>query len=176
MNQLLLLRHAKSSHEDKTLIDYDRPLAKRGRKDCKKIGRWLAGENLIPDLVISSPAKRARQTALKVCKEIGYSPKKIQWDENVYDANVRDLLKILSTVEEDDTTVMLVGHHQGLESMILRLSNWADIPADPKLIPTCAIARLKIKDDWADIKKCEASLKSITRPRDLVGKKLRSCA
>ena len=174
MHQLLLLRHAKSAHKDKSLMDFDRPLAKRGRKDTVRIGRWLSDENLIPDLVISSPAKRARQTAKRVCKQVGIAADKIQWEDCVYDANVRTLLKMLTEVPEETGTVMLVGHHEGLETMILRMSRWADIPADSKLIPTCAVARLEIDGPWSEIKKCQARLRSITRPRGLA-QRPRSC-
>ena len=168
MHQLLLLRHAKSSHKDKSLIDFDRPLAKRGRKDSIRIGNWLKDHGLMPELIISSPAKRARQTVKRVCKSLDIDSASVQWEDCVYDANVRTLLKTLSEVPEEIDTVMLVGHHQGLESMILRMSRWSDIPADPKLIPTAAVAHLEIEGPWSDIRKCQASLKSIARPRNLV--------
>ena len=166
-HRLLLLRHAKSSHKDKALADYDRPLATRGRKDCRRVGKWLANAGMKPDLVISSPARRASQTAKKVVKHVDISPSSIQWEEKVYDANLKALLKLLADVSEDIGSVMLVGHHEGMESIILRLINWSDIPADPKLIPTGAIAWLEFEGSWADLKKCKDQLKTIVRPRDL---------
>ncbi|MBT4161125.1 MAG: histidine phosphatase family protein [Gammaproteobacteria bacterium] len=167
MHQLLLLRHAKSSHKDKSLIDFDRPLSKRGRKDSVRIGDWLKDQGLMPELIISSPAKRAQQTVKRIQNSLGIDPGAIQWEDCVYDASVRTLLKTLSEVPEETGIVMLVGHHEGLESMILRMSRWSDIPADPKLIPTAAVAHLEIDGPWSDIRKCKASLKSITRPRNL---------
>lgn len=167
MKQLLLLRHAKSSHKDSTLTDFERPLSGRGRKNCKTMGKWLSDEKLTPDLVLSSTAERAKQTSLRIVKKMGLQADIIQWEPAIYDANARTLLKLLSEVPADIDTVMLVGHHEGLDSIILRLSKWADIPAEPKLLPTGAVARLEIDDNWANIKKCQGRLISITRPREL---------
>jgi phosphohistidine phosphatase len=131
------------------------------------MGEWMKAQGLAPDLIISSPAKRARQTARRICKSLDYEAKQIQWEDSIYDANARAVLKLLTEVPEGVETLLLVGHHLALESMILRMSRWADIPADPKLIPTCAIAWLEFDDDWSNIKKCSAKLQSITRPRVL---------
>ena len=176
LHRLLLLRHAKSSHKDPDLVDFERPLNKRGRQDCRRIGKWLKSEDMVPDLVISSPAVRAKETALRVCKRMGYAEGKIQWEDSVYDANVRTLLKLLLEVPEETRTVMLVGHHEGLETMILRMSRWADIPAEPKLIPTCAVAHLDINGQWSEVKKCDARLRSIMRPRELAARESRPAA
>lgn len=167
MHQLLLLRHAKSSHKDRGLKDYDRPLAGRGRKDCRRMGKWMLENGIVPDLVISSPALRADQTAKRVCKRIGVAEQDIQWEEKVYDANARTVLKLLTEVSEDVGSVMVVGHHEALESIILRMSKWSEIPADPKLIPTAGLAILEFDGPWSTIKKNDSHLKSITRPRDL---------
>lgn len=167
MRQLLLLRHAKSSHKDSSLADYDRPLARRGRKDCRRIGRWLKESGLEPDLILSSPARRTRQTAKRVVKHLNSDFDSIQWEEAIYDARVKTLFKLLAKVPDDFERVMVIGHHQALEEMILRKSKWSEIPANPKLIPTAAVAVLKIEGSWSEIKKADASLKMITRPRDL---------
>ncbi len=168
MHQLLLLRHAKSSTKDVTLDDFDRPLAKRGRRDCKVMAKWLNNEGIDIDLLISSPAIRAKETTRRLCKKIAYNYDDVLWEDKVYGGDVLTVLKILAQVDEDTGTVMLVGHHEALDSTILRLSDWADIPADPKLIPTGAIARFELKGRWADIKNNKARLVSITKPRELV--------
>jgi len=170
-HRLLLLRHAKSSHKDTSLVDFERPLAKRGRKDCRRMAKWLKSEGLIPDLIISSPAERTRQTTERICKQIDYPLENVQWEDSVYDATTRTLLKLLTDVPEEIETVMIVGHHEGLTGLILRMSAWADIPAEPKLIPTGAVAWLNIKGPWVGVKKCQAQLKSITRPRELAARK-----
>jgi phosphohistidine phosphatase len=132
------------------------------------MGKWLAKMRVKPDVIISSPSKRTRQTIKRVLKHMDISPLVIQWDDNVYDASAKTLIKILASVPEEAETVMLVGHHEGLESLILRYIEWSEIPAVPKLIPTGAVAWLEIDQAWSSIKKSEAHLKSITRPRELV--------
>jgi phosphohistidine phosphatase len=170
MHQLLLLRHAKSSHKDKSLADFDRPLAKRGRRDCKRMGKWLNREGIKPDVVISSPSKRTRQTVKQVFKKIGMSPLKVQWEDNVYEASAKTLLKVLAGLPEEAETAMLVGHHEGLESLILRAIQWSEIPAVSKLIPTGAIAWLEIDGEWSSINQSTVRLKLIARPREVSGK------
>lgn len=167
MHQLLLLRHAKSCHKDKSLDDFDRPLGKRGRRDCKRIGKWLAGAGVKPDVIISSPSKRTRQTVKRVLKHTDLNPLEVQWEDKVYDASAKTLLKLLAGIPEEAETVMLVGHHEGLESLILRSIEWSEIPAVSKLIPTCAIAWLEIDREWSSIKKSEVHLKTIVKPREL---------
>ena len=92
MRQLLILRHAKSSHKNEKLDDYDRPLSRRGRLDSKRIGDWLNEKELYPDCILSSPAKRARQTAVRICKRIGFDKAQIIWDKRLYDGNKKSIL------------------------------------------------------------------------------------
>lgn len=167
MRKLLLLRHAKSSHKDTSLDDFDRPLAKRGRKDCKRVGKYLASEGLIPDLVISSTAIRTKETTERVCKRLDYDLERVQWEPTVYQADLLTLQNIIELVHESHQTVMLVGHHEGLTSLVLGMSKWADIPADPKLIPTGGVAKFKVDGDWTDFRKSKVRLKGIVRPREL---------
>jgi phosphohistidine phosphatase len=68
MKTILLLRHAKSSWEDPDLPDYDRPLNKRGKNDAPRMGKLLKDKDIIPDLIISSTAARAKKTAELVAK------------------------------------------------------------------------------------------------------------
>ncbi len=167
MHELLLLRHAKSSSKTGAADDFKRPLSKRGRKDCKRMGNWLADQGLAPDLIVSSTAVRARQTAERICKRLNYALADVQWEDKIYGADARALLKILSGVDEAKSRVLLIGHHEGLDTLILRMSDWSDIPADPKLLPTAAVARFEIDSRWAQIKNAKAKLKSIIKPREL---------
>lgn len=75
--ELLLLRHAKSDWDSDVASDFERPLAKRGKNDAPKVGSWLYREGLVPDHVVSSPATRARQTAIKVCKRLDFKKRRI---------------------------------------------------------------------------------------------------
>jgi len=164
--ELLILRHAKSDWESGAASDFDRPLAKRGEKDAPRVGEWLYREGIVPDLVISSPAERARQTALEVCKSMDYKKKEIVWDGHIYAAGVEDLLAVLARCPSDASTVLLIGHNPGLEDLLLFLAgDEVEVPADGKLLPTAALARLEMPKDWDTLQAGCAQLVSITRPR-----------
>ena len=75
MKTLLILRHAKSSWNNLDLPDYDRPLNKRGKRDAPRMGDFLRHQDLVPDLIISSTAKRAKKTAKLFAKAVGYKEK-----------------------------------------------------------------------------------------------------
>lgn len=166
--ELLLLRHAKSDWDSDAQGDFLRPLAKRGKKDAPRVGEWLYREGLVPDLVLSSPAERARQTTLKVCKSMDFGRKQVLWDEAIYDAGVESLLSVLARCPMDVHTVLLVGHNPGLEDLLRFLAgDELEEPADGKLMPTAAVARLEMPDDWSALSPGCAHLVAITRPRAL---------
>ena len=166
--ELLILRHAKSDWTSGPASDFDRPLAKRGKKDAPRVGEWLYREGLVPDMVISSSAERARQTAVKVCKSMDFKKKNIQWDDKVYEAGVTDLLNVLARCPPEERTVLLVGHNPGLEDLVCYLAvDEVEEPSDGKLLPTAALARLEMPDDWTALEAGCAQLVSVTRPRKL---------
>ena len=167
--ELLILRHAKSDWGSGAASDFERPLAKRGKRDAPRVGEWLYREGLVPDLVISSPAERSRQTVVKVCKSMDFKKKKIQWDDELYAAGVEDLLRVLAHCPPGARTVLLVGHNPGLEELVRYLA--ADEVPEPsagKLLPTAALARLEMPDDWSALEAGCAQLVAVTRPRTLV--------
>lgn len=164
--ELLILRHAKSDWSAGDLTDFERPLAKRGKRDAPRVGEWLYREGLVPDLVVSSPAERAKQTAFCVCKSMDFKKKKIQWDRDIYAAGVPDLLGVLSRCPAKATTVLLVGHNPGLEELLRFLAgDEVEIPPDGKLLPTATLARLEMPTDWDDLEPGCAQLVGVTRPR-----------
>jgi phosphohistidine phosphatase len=167
--QLLILRHAKSAWDTDAPTDFERPLAKRGNKDAPLIGQWIRDGALTPDLVVSSPAERARQTALKVCEATGIDKRDIQFDRRIYDASLDDLLRVLADCPADAATVMIVGHNPGLELLLEYLcgSDGTPTPADGKLLPTATIARVALPDAWDQLAMGAGKLVSITRPRSL---------
>jgi phosphohistidine phosphatase len=166
--ELLILRHAKSDWDGNAGNDFARPLAKRGKKDAPRIGAWMYREGLVPNLVVSSPAERARQTTLAVCKGLDYKRKAVVWDDAIYEASVEALLGVLSRCPPEPRTVLLVGHNPGLEGFLSYLvgDDLDDLVGD-KLLPTAALARLEMPDDWADLPPGCAQLLSITVPKSL---------
>lgn len=166
--ELLLLRHAKSDWDSGNTADVDRPLSKRGKSDAPKVGAWLYREGLVPDHVVSSPAQRARQTAIQVSKCLDYKKKRIVWDDEIYEAGVPELLGVLARCPDTAATVLLIGHNPGLEELVRHLAGEdLAIPDDGKLLPTATIARLEMPNDWSQLGPGSAQLLSITRPRGL---------
>ncbi len=168
--ELLILRHAKSEWDLAETSDFDRPLAKRGKSDAPKVGAWLYREGLVPDVVVSSPAERARQTASKVCKRLDIKKRQIIWERDIYEADVPELLAVLARCPPEAATVMLIGHNPGLEQLIMHLvGEDLEIPEDGKLLPTATVARLEMPNDWGALGCGSGQLVSITRPRSLKG-------
>ena len=167
--QLLLLRHAKSAWDTGAATDFDRPLAKRGKQDAPLMGQWLRDQGLTPDYVVSSPAERAKATALRACKEAGVDKKHIHWDPRVYEASLEALLQVLAQCPEDARTVMMVGHNPSLEILLEYLCNSENIESssDGKLLPTATVAQLRMPQTWKKLPPGCAKMIAITRPRAL---------
>jgi len=165
---LLLLRHAKSAWDTGVADDFERPLAKRGMKDARRMGQWMRGEGLAPDHVLSSPAVRAQETSILVCKELGISKKDLHFDRRIYEADVTTLLAVLADCPQGRNTIMLVGHNPGLEELLTWL--WGEktaLPEDGKLLPTATLARLRMPRDWAQLERGCGRMIVLTRPRSL---------
>ena len=162
-----MLRHGKSDWKT-GVRDFDRPLAPRGRKATKRIGHLLAERGLLPDLVVSSPALRARQTAERVCRFAGVEASRIEWEPSIYEAERDTLLEILSLVPGHTARVMMVGHNPGFDELVRylgagTLGEWDAL----NLMPTAALAHLAMPDSWSDLGRGAGRCLGIVRPRDL---------
>jgi phosphohistidine phosphatase len=168
--ELLILRHAKSDWDGDAGSDFARPLAKRGKKDAPRMGAWMYREGLVPDLVVSSPAERARQTTHAVCKGLDYKRKAVVWDEAIYEATAADLLGVLARLPASAKTVLLVGHNPGLEELLVHLvGDDVDELDEGRLLPTAALARVEMPDDWSNLGPGCAQLVNVTLPKSLRG-------
>ena len=134
MKRLVLIRHAKSSWNNPGLRDFDRPLNKRGKAAAPEMGRRLALRSLMPDRLLSSPAKRAIRTAEIIAGAIGFPAGRISRMDRLYGAGVTDLLDILRELNDGDDIVYLVGHNPGLTDLITTISS--DFLDD---LPTCGV-------------------------------------
>jgi phosphohistidine phosphatase len=162
MKTLLVLRHAKSSWNDPALDDHERPLNMRGRRDAPRMGELVRENGLIPDVVISSDAVRARLTAEAVAEAARY-PGKILLDPHLYMACPADILSLLSTVRENANTVMIVGHNPGLEELVEHLTG------ERQDLPTAALAQIGLPiDQWRNLKRStRGTLLGLWRPKEL---------
>jgi phosphohistidine phosphatase len=164
MKTLLILRHAKSSWKDPDLPDHDRPLNKRGKHDAPRTGKLLKDEDLIPDLIISSTATRAKKTAELVAKACKYKGE-ISVNQSLYGAQPADYLKILEGLSNKDNAVLVVGHSPSVEETVEVLTDSADV-----IMPTCALAHISLPiQNWAELnkQKIKGKLLKTWRPKEL---------
>ena len=161
MKTLLILRHAKSSWDDESLSDHDRPLNKRGRRAAHRIGRLLEEESLWPDLILSSTAERAATTALLVVEAGGFGGD-ILYLRELYHADPADYLEAVRELGGETECVMVVGHNPGLESLVQAMTGeW-------QALPTAALARVTIPiDEWTDLEAGGGELADLWRPKEL---------
>lgn len=144
MKTVYLVRHAKSSWDNKDLADFDRPLNERGKKDAPMMGEILRQLQILPDLLLSSPAKRAYSTARKIAKSIGYSREEIETNPQIYHGEPDTLLGILQQQDNSIQSLMLVGHNPGLTELAESLSG-----KSIENIPTCGIVCIEFRvEQW----------------------------
>ena len=117
---LYVARHAKSSWNNTTLSDFERPLNRRGERDAPRMAALLQSKGICPDLILSSPAKRARTTAEYYHKALGGV---LRFDTRIYEASVMTLLYLVQETLEEVDTLMIVGHNPGLTALNDMLSN-----------------------------------------------------
>lgn len=142
MKTLLLLRHAKSSSTDGKFADFDRPLSDRGRKDAGLIGRYIKPQTMQLDFVLSSPAARARETA-ELVLEAAELRIEARYDERIYEATPPALLAVVSEVDDDRKTILLVGHNPGMEELLGLLTG------HPEHMSPAALARIEVEvEKW----------------------------
>ena len=164
--ELWLLRHGKAERT-LTMEDFDRPLKKRGKRAVEGIGEGLHQQHLFPDWIVSSPAKRALTTAKIVHKAIAVEGLDILQDKRLYQEGFERLKTILAECPLEARRVLLVGHNPELEDLLIHLVGSANLPETDKLLPTAALARLIMPDDWSHLDAGSAKLLSITSAKSL---------
>lgn len=163
MKKLFLLRHAKSSWDDAALADIDRPLNERGKLAAPFMGGLMRRLDLIPDLILTSPAKRARGTA-KLVKEAGAFEVMIVTDERIYEASPNNLHQIVSEITDQNNSVVLVGHNPGIEGFVRFLTG----KVEP--MPTAALAVIDLAvEHWSEVGEGCGTVVKIHRPKQEMG-------
>jgi len=162
MKTLLLMRHAKSSWDHAGLTDHERPLNKRGQKAAPLMGRLLKEKDLVPEIIISSTAVRAQETAALVQEASEYTGK-IQSIADIYEAAPSTYIKIIKTIENQYQRVLVIGHNPGMESLVTKLTGLYE------RFPTAAIAHLELPiDHWTDLKNAtKTKMVDLFRPKEL---------
>lgn len=145
MKTLLLMRHGKSSWKDDKLSDHKRPLKKRGRKDSKRMAKVMSSNDLIPDLILSSSAERAKETVEIIVENLEYK-NKIVYSDELYMGEPQDFIKVLTALKDDYNTVLIVGHNPGLEAYL------QIIDGEIEALPTAGLGQLVLViDQWEDL-------------------------
>lgn len=162
MKTVLMMRHAKSSWESGVATDHERPLNKRGRRDAPTMADLLCGNDVVPELIVSSDAKRTCETLelmLPVFQKFGSEPT-VDIDSSFYHAPAQEWLEKLVGLSEDFSSVMFLGHNPGAEELVLHLTS------EYHSMPTAAIACFQYDADrWSD---CSAAqLIDLWRPKEI---------
>ena len=162
MKTVLILRHAKSSWDNTYISDHDRPLKKRGRRDAPRMGILLKEQDLIPDLIISSSARRALDTAEAAAESAGYEGP-IEVTRVLYHADPDTYIDRLKSLPGDINRVLVVGHNPGMEDLLTELTGARE------RMPTAALAEVNLQiESWSDIAaEAEGSLENLWMPREL---------
>ncbi len=154
------MRHAKSSWETLNLADFDRPLNKRGLEAAPFMGEIVRKNQFKINSIVSSPAKRAKQTALLV-KEAAQINSEIEFDKRIYEASPQRLLQVVSEINDKAKSVMLVGHNPGFEGLLKFLTG------ESHSMPTAALAVIDLKiDEWNKAAANSGSLRILLRPKE----------
>lgn len=162
---LYLMRHAKSSWDDPSMSDFERPLNDRGRRAAPFMGSLIVERSMVPAIIICSPAKRAVETARLVIAAFG-SGADVIFDDRIYEASPHRLLKVVHDIFDKYASAMIVGHNPGTEGFI-RFLTGSLVP-----MPTAALAVIDLNiKDWFDADIECGELRTVIRPRDeMLGK------
>ena len=163
MKTLYLVRHAKSSWKFPELDDFERPLNKRGKKDAPAMGRFLKDKDIMPDIIISSPAVRASMTTRIISDILSYPLSRVKYSDKIYEADTASLLKVVSGVDNKYNSTMLVGHNPGM-------TYFANMLASARIdnIRTCGIICTELDiSSWQEILENCGTFKFFKFPKNL---------
>ncbi len=163
MKTLYLVRHAKSSWKFPELDDFERPLNKRGKRDAPAMGHFLKDKDIMPDIIISSPAVRASMTTRIISDILSYPLSRVKYSDKIYEADTASLLKVVSGVDNKYNSTMLVGHNPGM-------TYFANMLASARIdnIPTCGIICTELDiSSWQEILENCGTFKFFKFPKNL---------
>jgi len=170
MKTVFLLRHAKSAWDNPDLRDFDRTLSPRGRKAATAMGAYMKDEGLFPDLVISSPSARTRETLERLQEGLGKALK-VNFLDSLYLGAARTLAEDAMAAPEEATSLMIVGHNPGMHSLAV---HWAAKGPQDLLeslyakYPTGALAEIEFRvNNWPALALAHGELKRFVLPRNL---------
>jgi len=141
------VRHAKSSWEDPLLDDFSRPLNERGKRDAPRMAKRLKEKRINPDLMVTSPARRALGTCKRMAEILDYNDDKIKMERALYHANQNQLLDVIKAIKDKHNSVVIFGHNPGLTEFVNALGK-----QHFENVPTCGVAAFQLSvDSWKDV-------------------------
>ncbi|HLK30024.1 MAG TPA: histidine phosphatase family protein [Puia sp.] len=161
MKSILLVRHAKSSWTSDVLNDFDRPLNERGKREAPEMANRLIKNNITIDCFVSSPAKRAKKTAIFFAKEYGREEDEIIFIPELYHAGIQIFSKVISELDNDFETVAIFSHNPGI-------TEFANLLTEMQIdnMPTCGVFAVKAPvDKWSDFTDAEKQLLFFNYPK-----------
>lgn len=166
--RLLLMRHAKSDWQAAVPSDFERPLNPRGRHDAPRMGQWLRAQGIVPEVVLGSSARRARQTAEAVLAALGLEADRLRLRDELYLAGRATLRQVLAEEGGAAGTVLLVAHNPGLDDLVSWLAaSPPPLSASGKLMTTAAIAWFELPDGFARLQAGRGRLRALWRPSEI---------
>jgi phosphohistidine phosphatase len=118
VKRLTLMRHADAQWKDPEVADFARPLNRRGTNEAEAIARRLTELTLVPDLIVTSPARRAAQTAETIARELTLLPRTIRYEEALYLAGAQEILKLVRDIGPRVAHLLLIGHNPGISEAV----------------------------------------------------------
>ena len=146
MKKLYIARHAKSDWNNVLISDFDRDLNDRGRKDVEKVAHNLYERKVCLDLILSSPAKRARLTAYSLADGLGYARTDIVFRDSIYESSSTNIIMIIKELDEKFKNVLLVGHNPSLTAVVDSIGEF-----NISNLPTCAVTAFDIDSEWCKL-------------------------
>ena len=165
MKRLTLVRHAKSDWKDASLKDFDRPLSRRGLREAPGMAERLADEKVQVDLMITSPARRALDTARFFAKALDYPLRRLKLDDHLYLARPGEILEVVRSVGKRVQHLMLFGHNPGLSDFAHKLTRDKELGE----LPTCAVYSMELNiGSWADTHYGEGRHPTLSHPKNFL--------
>lgn len=162
MKTLYLLRHAKSSWDDPSISDFERPLNIRGKSDAPLMGKEMVKRKWIPDFMLTSSAKRASSTAKKIADELDFPRKEIEESDTLYEAHYSAYLNLIVGTKNKYESMLIVGHNPGISRLTYYLTG------ENVDFSTCTLAKIEFDtEDWQEISFDSGKLKEFISPRSL---------
>ena len=149
MKTLYVVRHAKSSWDDLNSADFERRLNDRGKRDAPRMGKRLKEKGIHPDVMVSSPARRALSTAKRLAEILKYPQEKIKAESKLYHANDDSILSVVQNIKDKHDVVLLFGHNPGLTDFVNAI---AEVEVNIDNVPTCGVVAFSLQvDSWKNV-------------------------